>query len=292
VVTGAPGDLYIRGNGTSSRIYQYRGASSGTTPWVELAQSAYNTVSPTAIAAGQNNYAPTDWDTADIVRVTLTGSQTITGFAAPTSSGAVRKVIVNIDTVDTLTIANESASSTAANRVACMYASPVVVPPGGSVVLHYDTASSRWRPIAGVIETPVLIDGKGRSVQLTNITTPVYPGYDVNIGTLDTSYFTYSAGVWTCVKAHTSMVTAIASYKVNSGAVSCEVISDITINGASAQVMSSSAYSTTDLRGQVVNQFVKTWAASDTLRIQYSTAAGACDIYANQNSVFITRVSG
>ena len=36
VVTGNPGDIYIRGNGTSSSMYQYRGASSGTTPWEEL----------------------------------------------------------------------------------------------------------------------------------------------------------------------------------------------------------------------------------------------------------------
>jgi hypothetical protein len=102
-------------------------------------------ISPTAIAAQANNYDPTDFGTAEIVRITLTGSQTITGFAAPVAGENEHRIIINVDTVDVLTIAHESTSSTAANRVAGPNGEDVALGPGEICEILYDATSTRWR---------------------------------------------------------------------------------------------------------------------------------------------------
>ena len=105
-------------------------------------------ISPTAIAAQQNNYNPTGWDTAGIIRIDLTGNQTITGFSAPNTGGTQLKYIANVDGgSDILTIAHQSASSSVQNRVACPSGVNLTLRPGSGVLLMYDATSSRWRPM-------------------------------------------------------------------------------------------------------------------------------------------------
>jgi len=103
-------------------------------------------ISPTALAAETNNWAPTNLATSTTVRVTLTGNQNLTGL----TGGADGRIIIlhNVDTVDTLTLLDESASSTAANRFFLSGSTNLAVSPEQSVMLRYDATSSRWRDIA------------------------------------------------------------------------------------------------------------------------------------------------
>lgn len=139
-----------RFDGTSGKVVQNSGVTLDDTGNLTFQGTAVrgvgNTeVSPSTIAAQQNNWDPTNFGTADILRVDLTGTQTVTGFAAPTGSDNHRFVLRNIDAgSDVLILAHESGSSTAANRIATPSKLSLHVQPGQSVVLWYDSVSSRW----------------------------------------------------------------------------------------------------------------------------------------------------
>jgi hypothetical protein len=105
--------------------------------------TAFKRFAPAAIAAQQDDYGPTGWDTADHVVITLTGDQTMTGALAPTS-GTARRFIFNSDTVDTLTLTHLDVASAAANRFRCPGGESVAVGPLETVELRYDFTDSVW----------------------------------------------------------------------------------------------------------------------------------------------------
>jgi hypothetical protein len=102
-------------------------------------------ISPTAITGSNNNYNPTGLSGADTIRQALSAAATLTGLAGGTAGRII--TIVNIATVQarTLTLSNESGSSTAANRFALPNGLNWIVPIGGAIQLWYDGTSSRWR---------------------------------------------------------------------------------------------------------------------------------------------------
>lgn len=98
-------------------------------------------ISPSQITSDQDNYNPTGWDTADIVRLDFdTNGRAITGFTSWTNGRP--KTIVNIS-ANYGYIPCEHPDSTAGNRVlgTCDH----IVPPYGTLVLEYDSTSSRVR---------------------------------------------------------------------------------------------------------------------------------------------------
>lgn len=100
-------------------------------------------ISPTALAADQNDYSPPGNAAASIVRQNLSANVTITGLA--NGATGFLKTITNISGSHALTFENESASSTAANRFA-LDRRNMTLWPGESIDLYYDSTSSRWRP--------------------------------------------------------------------------------------------------------------------------------------------------
>ncbi len=102
-------------------------------------------ISPAAIAAQANDWNPTGLSGASIVRMSATGAQSITGMVAPGSGAVV--TLINIDASDTITLEDEHAGSSAANRFALPNGLDMTVLPFASVTLWYDSTSSRWRAI-------------------------------------------------------------------------------------------------------------------------------------------------
>ncbi|MEK9723044.1 MAG: hypothetical protein VW405_06105, partial [Rhodospirillaceae bacterium] len=76
---------------------------------------------------------------------TTTGATTITGF---TDGYDGRMMLLINDGNSALTISDEAAGSTAANRVTCAGSTDLSITEGGSVFLLYDGVTSRWRPLA------------------------------------------------------------------------------------------------------------------------------------------------
>lgn len=99
------------------------------------------TATPPTITAGVNDYAPTGFATAAVVRLQADTARTITGLAGGTAGRMVW--LTNVGTA-TITLATESTSSTAGNRFA-FGPTPFDLLPGNSVSLWYDGTSTRWR---------------------------------------------------------------------------------------------------------------------------------------------------
>ena len=105
-------------------------------------------ITPTALSANQNNYNPTGWGSATVMRLQASdANRVITGLAGGTDGRIA--VLVNIGSPYVISIQDENGSSSAANRFALPVpsASFMQIPPGTACVLQYDSTASRWRPI-------------------------------------------------------------------------------------------------------------------------------------------------
>lgn len=100
----------------------------------------------------QNNYNPTGFATASVLRLNPASALTINGFAAP--AFAKELIVVNVS-AQAVTLNDENASSTAANRFAFGGVNAALAQ-HQPLSLVYDTTSSRWRAAA---QATVTIDG-------------------------------------------------------------------------------------------------------------------------------------
>lgn len=109
----------------------------------------YKAISPAAIAAQQDDYTPTDWTNADVVRLSATGGdQYISGFAAITANAGVpRKILINVGATDALLILNNDGTSAAGNRVLTPGDDGFEfrLDPGEVAILTYDYTAAAWR---------------------------------------------------------------------------------------------------------------------------------------------------
>jgi hypothetical protein len=101
-------------------------------------------VTPAALSASQNDYTP---GVCDLLRLSSSTAVDITGLAAGAVDGALRLLVnVNASGGAAITLKHESASSTAANRFRNATGGDyILAADGGSAVLTYSTAISRWR---------------------------------------------------------------------------------------------------------------------------------------------------
>ena len=97
-------------------------------------------ISPTQITANKNDYNPTGFSTAAVVRITSDAAYNITGLLAGIAGDEV--MLFNIGTFN-LTLVTASGSSDATNRF--LLANDIVVLPNQGASLFYDGTSSRWK---------------------------------------------------------------------------------------------------------------------------------------------------
>ena len=96
---------------------------------------------PAQITAGQNNYQLGE---AVVHRLSTDASRTITGFVAPLIERM--DLIINVGAQD-LVIANQSGSSSAANRVITVSGADTTLGANGTMMLWYDLTTARYREI-------------------------------------------------------------------------------------------------------------------------------------------------
>jgi len=101
-------------------------------------------ITPSQITADQDNYAPTGLSTATVIRISSDAARNITGLSAGTDGDI--KIVENVGSFS-ITLKDESASSTAANRFALT--SDQILSPDSVVILKYDGTSARWRAAGG-----------------------------------------------------------------------------------------------------------------------------------------------
>lgn len=97
-------------------------------------------ITPT-ISANTNDWAPTGFDTTELILVASTGTWNLTGIANG-SKGITKWLFV---TSGNLVLKSESASSVAANRI--VLSADATLEAGDGAIFTYDAVNSRWRPI-------------------------------------------------------------------------------------------------------------------------------------------------
>lgn len=97
-------------------------------------------VTPSQITADQNNYNPTGLSNANVLRIASDAARSLTGLAAQPSGELL--LVMNVGSFN-ITLANESSSSSEANRFAIGAAA--LLAPGHGTLIWYDAGSSRWR---------------------------------------------------------------------------------------------------------------------------------------------------
>lgn len=112
-------------------------AASGTT-------TLSGTISPTALAANTDNWAPTGLSGASVIRASASAAYNLTGL---TGGAAGRIVLLENVGANAITLTHD-ATSTAANRFFCPANVDFSLAAGASVWLQYDSTSSRWRVVA------------------------------------------------------------------------------------------------------------------------------------------------
>jgi hypothetical protein len=124
----------------------------------------------TSLIANINDWTPTGWATAAIVRLTATSAVSVTGFAA-TTDGDI-KILHNVGTF-AVTVPFESASSAAANRVTgTALPNSFILQPGASCPLMYDGTALRWRVLSPVTNSVPSLPGAIGLVIANNASTP------------------------------------------------------------------------------------------------------------------------
>jgi len=101
-------------------------------------------ISPTILAASQNDYNPAGLSSAAVIRQDLSASVNITGLQGGADGRIV--ILMNISSAYNMTLKNASASSSAASRFSIWQ--DAVIEPGQSATLIYDATASRWKAIS------------------------------------------------------------------------------------------------------------------------------------------------
>lgn len=99
-------------------------------------------VSPASLSSSQNDWAP---GLADVIYITSSADINITGVSASGVPNGHAMLLMNIGN-STITLKNQSSSSTAANRFKSATGGDVVLyADGGSALCMYHASASRWR---------------------------------------------------------------------------------------------------------------------------------------------------
>lgn len=96
------------------------------------------------LAAGTNNLNPWAGLTGSCLLLDATGAQTLTGLVPQVAAERQMLFIKNVDSADTITIAHESASSTASNRFDNTADGNLSLTAGTMIICIYAIVSSRW----------------------------------------------------------------------------------------------------------------------------------------------------
>lgn len=190
------------------------------------------TISPLALGANTNNWNPTGFSTATIIRASSSVNVNLTGlFARPAGT------VVDLQNIgsNNITLLGNNAASVAANRF--LFSKPITLYPSESLMIWYDSTSSGWRlfhvssgqPVAGgfkaliaeattaadahvttdaiTLEDPTGAVHRALNVNVTaNINTPGLNGLDTGAEAPDTWY-----SVWVIYNATTNTIGSLLS---------------------------------------------------------------------------------
>lgn len=108
---------------------------------------AGDSLTPAQITATQNDYNPTGLSTAKTVLLSCDQARSITGLAGGWDTRELWVINASTNADGDLIFRAENTGSTAANRI--LSDNDIVLEPGETLLLRYESAAARWRPIGG-----------------------------------------------------------------------------------------------------------------------------------------------
>lgn len=139
----AQGDLVFRAE--TQRLLFGSGTAAGLIVGpLGLETMADAVLSPSQITANQNDYAPTNFATRKLLRLSSDASRDITGFSATGVRNGERKTLVNVG-LQNIVLKFDSASSAAANRIYTAAGTDFTLSSGRTIEMFYDAAQTHWR---------------------------------------------------------------------------------------------------------------------------------------------------
>lgn len=120
-------------------------------------------LSPAQITANQNDYNPTDLKIGETLFLNTDAARAVTGLAG--GAAGRRVTLINRGSFD-LTLSNNSASSTAANRF--LFEADIVMRPYSAIELQYSVTDSRWMRTSGGLKFATI----PQEVMFTGVITP------------------------------------------------------------------------------------------------------------------------
>ena len=113
---------------------------------IGITQITDNIITPSTLNSDQDDYAPTDFATCNMIRQQINGDRTITGFEAPPAGVNRIFAITNISTSNNIKFKNNDSSSSAANRLLLRDNGPdKSLKENETGIFWYDHTSSRYR---------------------------------------------------------------------------------------------------------------------------------------------------
>lgn len=122
---------------------QFLRTTAGVPVWAAVSSSdlAENVITPAALASQADNYSPSGFADATVVRVSSTGNVDLTGLDA--TATLKRKTVVNVGS-NRITLRHNFASA-ASNRFSTPSGLDWPLAPGESAVVLYDSSTAMWR---------------------------------------------------------------------------------------------------------------------------------------------------
>lgn len=161
-------------------------------------------ITSASLGASQNDYAPTGLATASVIRLTTSTPINITGLTGGADGRTL--TLMNIG-ANTITLVNQSASSTAANRF--LFGKNILLGADQTVSIIYDTTSQRWRAAgipfdsaaACLVQIPVFSDTAAPccGYPLSTWTDGTYVYVGDNDGEISALSFNPTTRVWTSI---------------------------------------------------------------------------------------------
>jgi hypothetical protein len=101
-------------------------------------------ISPSQITADQDNYNPTGFSGAGVVRLDTDASRNITGFSS--SATIILKKLINVGENDII-LKHQDVNSTASNRILVSAGVDKTLAPNELCDIFYDATTARWRVV-------------------------------------------------------------------------------------------------------------------------------------------------
>lgn len=142
---GADGADGADGTGSVDTVTGVDGVNATGTTAIKVRRSK-TTIGPFSLGSDQNNWNPTNWDTADVVLINPTTQISITGAEPPTTDGTWFKRLVNVSGTASryITLPNESGSSTSTKQWYTPGGADFDVSIWDVIDIFYSSTHSKW----------------------------------------------------------------------------------------------------------------------------------------------------